>query len=403
VDSEVMGLLPYFGMPVPGKISPREGDRVQSGTGPSPMNLATRRPTPVLLAIRTAAILFAGGLFAGGRPPAAAVSRQSMGGVQLREGDRILVLAPHPDDEVLGAAGVLRETVRRGLPTRVVFLTYGDSNEWSFLAYRKRPVFLPRSVLAMGTLRRQEGLAAAAVLGVPAGNLSFLGYPDCGTLALWRDRWGTRPPGRGRLTRATAVPYSTAYRPGAPFKGEEILADLETTIRITRPCICSPASPSGICKARCRPRPSIPTWCTTPTGPARRDFIPARSCGHRRSWRAVFAGGAASWSPGTSRSSSGPWPPTAPSSPTASRASSPSSAPTSSTATSTCPLSFPAAPWSTFRISPYASRTRSSKSTPRSCAPCRREPRSTSMPSDTGRTVLLARCRSWRSASGPRP
>jgi len=199
------------------------------------MNLATRRPAPVLLAILTAAILFAGGLLAGGRPPAAAVSRQSMGGVQLREGDRILVLAPHPDDEVLGAAGVLREAVRRGLPTRVVFLTYGDSNEWSFLAYRKRPVFLPRSVLAMGTLRRQEGLAAAAVLGVPAGNLSFLGYPDYGTLALWRDRWGTRPPGRGRLTRATAVPYSTAYRPGAPFKGEEILADLETILRQFRP------------------------------------------------------------------------------------------------------------------------------------------------------------------------
>lgn len=158
-----------------------------------------------------------------------------MGALQLRESDRILVLAPHPDDEVLGTAGVLREAVRRGLPTRVVFLTYGDSNEWSFLAYRKRPVILPQAVLAMGTLRRQEALAAAAALGVPAGNLSFLGYPDYGTLNIWRDHWGDEPPGRGRLTRATAVPYKTAYRPGAPFKGEEILADLEAVVRQFRP------------------------------------------------------------------------------------------------------------------------------------------------------------------------
>jgi LmbE family N-acetylglucosaminyl deacetylase len=158
-----------------------------------------------------------------------------MTALQLRASDRILVLAPHPDDEVLGAGGVLREAVRRGLPTRVVFLTYGDSNEWSFLVYRKRPVILPQSVLAMGTLRRQEALAAAAILGVPAGNLSFLGYPDYGTLNIWRDHWGDQPPGRGRLTRATAVPYSTAYRPGAAFKGEEILKDLEAVVRQFRP------------------------------------------------------------------------------------------------------------------------------------------------------------------------
>lgn len=158
-----------------------------------------------------------------------------MGALQLAAGDRILVLAPHPDDEVLGTGGVLREAVRRGLPTRVVFLTNGDSNEWSFLAYRKRPVIRPQAVLAMGTLRRQEALAAAAILGVPAANVSFLGYPDYGTLAIWRDHWGDQPPGRGRLTRATAVPYSTAYRPGAPFKGEEILQDLETIVRQFRP------------------------------------------------------------------------------------------------------------------------------------------------------------------------
>src|SRR5262249_39262940 len=157
------------------------------------------------------------------------------GQIQLGDGDRILVLAPHPDDEVLGAGGVLREAVERGIPVRVVFLTNGDSNEWSFLAYRKRPVVLPRAVLAMGAIRQGEAVLATESLGVPAADLSFLGYPDYGTLDIWRSHWGARPPDRGRLTRARAVPYPTAFRPGAPFKGEEILADLETILREFRP------------------------------------------------------------------------------------------------------------------------------------------------------------------------
>jgi len=155
---------------------------------------------------------------------------------QLAGSDRILVLVPHPDDEVLGAGGVLREAVSRGLPVRVVFLTHGDSNEWSFLAFRKRPVVMPRAVLAMGEIRQREAQAAAEALGVPDSDLTFLGYPDYGTLAIWRSHWGgQRPPDRGRLTRARSVPYPAAFRPGAPFKGEEILADLEAILRDFQP------------------------------------------------------------------------------------------------------------------------------------------------------------------------
>jgi LmbE family N-acetylglucosaminyl deacetylase len=167
--------------------------------------------------------------------PVAPAPAAAAGPVALQDGDRILVLVPHPDDEVLGAGGVLREAVRRGLPVRVVFLTNGDSNEWSFLAYRKRPVLMPGGALAMGAIRHQEALAAAAALGVPAADLTFLGYPDYGTLDIWRSHWALSPPDRGRLTRARAVPYPTAFRPGAPFKGEEILADLEAILRDFKP------------------------------------------------------------------------------------------------------------------------------------------------------------------------
>lgn len=149
--------------------------------------------------------------------------------------DRILILAPHPDDEVLGCGGILQKAVQAGLPLRVLFLTHGDNNEWSFLVYRKRPVLLPRAVRRMGQVRQAEALEAAKILGLKPEHLIFLGYPDAGTLKIWTVHWGKRPPLRGMLTRVTRVPYPEAFRFAAAYKGEEILADLKQVLLEFRP------------------------------------------------------------------------------------------------------------------------------------------------------------------------
>ena len=155
--------------------------------------------------------------------------------IALTPHDRVLVLAPHPDDEVIGCGGIIQQAVAQHCPLRIVFLTYGDNNQWSFLLYRKHPVVVPKAMQNMGLIRRNEALAAAKVLGVPKESLVFLGYPDFGTLQIWTNHWGDRPPFRGMLTRATAVPYDNALRPGAPYKGDDILQDLTTIIRDFRP------------------------------------------------------------------------------------------------------------------------------------------------------------------------
>lgn len=164
--------------------------------------------------------------------------------VKLLPGDRLLVLAPHPDDEVAGCGGLILRAIKEGIPVRIVFLTNGDSNEGAFLAYRGHPVVSPSAVIAMGRTREQEALRADAVLGVPSSAVSFLGYPDRGTLAIWLAHWSARPPLRGLLTRATAVPYAIASRPGAPYKGGAVLSDLERVMAALRPtkiCLSSPA------------------------------------------------------------------------------------------------------------------------------------------------------------------
>jgi LmbE family N-acetylglucosaminyl deacetylase len=157
------------------------------------------------------------------------------GEIRLSKDDRVLVLAPHPDDEVIACGGVLQRAMSLRLPVRVVFLTCGDNNQWSFAVYRKHPVVLPSGVMAMGEVRRGEAIKADAILGLKESDLAFLDYPDHGTLDIWYRHWGSEAPFRSMLTRSTAVPYPDAFRPGAPHKGEEVLRDISRHLREFRP------------------------------------------------------------------------------------------------------------------------------------------------------------------------
>ncbi len=155
--------------------------------------------------------------------------------IALTANDRLLILAPHPDDEILCCGGLLQTAQQQGVPIRIVFLTYGDNNEWSFALYRRHPVLRPLAVMQMGLVRHDEAVAAARLIGIPPSSLTFLGYPDFGTLRIWTSHWGQAPAFQSMLTHVTAVPYANARRPEAPYKGEQILQDLTEVIREFRP------------------------------------------------------------------------------------------------------------------------------------------------------------------------
>ncbi len=148
--------------------------------------------------------------------------------------DRLLILVPHPDDEVLCCGGLLQDALQKNLPTQIVVFTNGDNNAWAFSMYRHSLVFRPRSMLHMGRVRREETMAAAVVLGLPTDQILFLGYPDYGSLTLWNDYWDGIAY-KSRMTCVQAVPYPSAYRPAAPYTGEAILHDLTSIVRDFRP------------------------------------------------------------------------------------------------------------------------------------------------------------------------
>ena len=177
-----------------------------------------------------------------------AVNPLKIGSVELLPTDRVLILAPHPDDEVLGTAGVIQDAVAKRLPIRIVFLTYGDSNQWSFMLYRKHLVVMPEAVQQMGLIRHDEALKASEILGVEGQNLMFLGYPDFGTLNMWYYHWDQRPAYRSLMTRVTTVPYKSAYRFGAGYKGEEIVKDIRSILKEFKPTkifVSHPADHNG--------------------------------------------------------------------------------------------------------------------------------------------------------------
>lgn len=76
---------------------------------------------------------------------------------------RILVVAPHPDDEVIGCGGSILKHRRQGHTVTIAWVTSGDAGG-------RRP----KAELAR--VREAESRAAAKMLGVK--DLLFLGYPD---------------------------------------------------------------------------------------------------------------------------------------------------------------------------------------------------------------------------------
>lgn len=101
---------------------------------------------------------------------------------------RLLVLAPHPDDETLATGRLILAAREAGATVRVVFATDGDNNPWPQRWIEKRWRIDSAARAAWGRRRREEARAALRVLGLDTADARFLGWPDQGlTDYLMRD------------------------------------------------------------------------------------------------------------------------------------------------------------------------------------------------------------------------
>lgn len=89
--------------------------------------------------------------------------------VRLRAGQRVVVLAPHPDDETFGCGALLARLARAGVPVGVIALTDGDAS------HPGSQRFPPR---ALARLRRGELRRALNRLGLMGAPLRHIGWRD---------------------------------------------------------------------------------------------------------------------------------------------------------------------------------------------------------------------------------
>src|SRR6516165_5728513 len=87
--------------------------------------------------------------------------------MQVTSADRLLVIAPHPDDESLCCAGAIQRALAAGARAGIVWLTSGDAFELDADLVEHKVHAGKEGLRELGVRRMQEAREAARVLDVP--------------------------------------------------------------------------------------------------------------------------------------------------------------------------------------------------------------------------------------------
>jgi LmbE family N-acetylglucosaminyl deacetylase len=149
--------------------------------------------------------------------------------------DRLLIIAPHCDDEVLACGGLIQRTLAAGGKVEVIVVTNGDGYP-SAVARQKRVVHAePADFIQFAEQRQQESLSALNSLGIGQASVHFLGYPDGGLMSIWTDHWLQDSAYRSQFTGTDHSPYPITFAPGHKYCGADLSTDIAATIRGYKP------------------------------------------------------------------------------------------------------------------------------------------------------------------------
>lgn len=145
-------------------------------------------------------------------------SMQYPPGPLINSSDKVMIIAPHPDDEAIGNAGVIRYCVENKIPVKVVVVTDGDIGR------------------GLAVKRHDESVEAMEILGLNQSNLVFLGYRDESLPNLLSKNWDYKNPYVKNGTNSNAN-YSFSYEKNATYCGSNLDENLEELVSQFNPTL----------------------------------------------------------------------------------------------------------------------------------------------------------------------
>src|SRR5262245_9245416 len=156
--------------------------------------------------------------------------------------ESVVIFAPHPDDEVIGCAGIIMQALARGARVKVVDITSGDGFDAAAagLTHKKVEEVGPDDFFALSRLRQTQSRNALEILGGKADDLIILGYPD-GDLGNLYDSTGDKVV-RQQSTKKNETYaliqkdyHSSAHGEPALYQRSSVLGDLAELLATLQP------------------------------------------------------------------------------------------------------------------------------------------------------------------------
>ncbi len=155
--------------------------------------------------------------------------------------DRVLIVAPHCDDETLGAAGLIQRVVAAGGVAESVIITNGDAYPAAVERQQRVLKATPTDYVQFAMLRQKESQQAGKRLGVQ--KVLFLGYPDRGLMDMWERFWNVGQPYYSTYTCSARSPYPNTYNKNSEYCGEDLTRDLASIVSDFKPTLVVVAHP----------------------------------------------------------------------------------------------------------------------------------------------------------------
>ena len=154
------------------------------------------------------------------------------------EAERLLIFAPHPDDETLSAAGLAQQVIAKGGTVRSVVVTAGDAYEDAIEEATGRHHLKRSDFYKYGEKRLEESRRAAEVLGKDALHVDLLGLSDGSLYDMLVSNWWRKHPDKSEYTGFTHVFYKQAEdNKGMAQAGVFLRNKLVNILRATKPTL----------------------------------------------------------------------------------------------------------------------------------------------------------------------